>query len=909
MLLRSVSERAFGALIGGDLAAAVLHRHLVDLSPTGEPQLEMKALRQDLSAAIQRDIDHRTGSVLRLNETSPTVESLCESLLNSPDIAQLDAAFDAVLQFSSAGDVQLKDIHVQHYAQTLAELDSTVLVAWRLVRWSETKGNGKQASLEKAVYGLSTLFVGPRFDARPFAENHAHLAGLTGNELVLAEVVLGQTLMQAQPEHKDVLQRVRRIRRILASLATLWSEDADIDKARTKQWIAEVLPAIPDVDKSATPDAHVDWDTLAKGIFANGDGQPQVCSSWLVRMLADAASKDQFQVAWIWLFITLWRTYRSQGMKNTHSVIIRRTVILLVIADIMVLRRQLLMDGNGLRRFTTQYFSSPLRDVARQRVGWETSSSKDKARRLFARKGDQAAIKVGMDTLSDQSPWLRSLACDANTIILAHEGNPALGHQHSRQHWHLCAHFNRVNDEREQKRENLWQSAKNLLERLYSLEAWRVAGSDPMEAEFKVFPSEIIRGLDVVGDETRWPIERFAPMLRWLRSPEATPGEPLNFPAELGPHRPLPRLHLSIHAGEDYAHPLSGLRHVDETVKFCEMRHGDRLGHALALGTPPDEWLRRHGDATLPLDEHVDNLVWTWDQANQLSPRVEVARRVLPRLEARIARLLPYVSWYQSDGVATPLTRQYLRLLHDAWALRKNCPYMAFQQPGNTPIEAPDLVIGAPDWSKIRAAGGISTTDTAERLYVLRANSESSLMTEKKPAWRVCVAALRHGHLTRRQRELEERDAAAIAEESRKFTPYLHDHDDDDDLRFMLALQDACIERYAELGLSIEANPSSNVYIGQLQTHSDHPIYRWNPPNPAGLEIGGRFNKFGLRSKPISVTINTDDPGMIPTTLRMEHHLMHEAAIDRGYTEQEADAWIEKLRLFGLQLFDAAHSK
>jgi hypothetical protein len=55
------------------------------------------------------------------------------------------------------------------------------------------------------------------------------------------------------------------------------------------------------------------------------------------------------------------------------------------------------------------------------------------------------------------------------------------------------------------------------------------------------------------------------------------------------------------------------------------------------------------------------------------------------------------------------------------------------------------------------------------------------------------------------------------------------------------------------------------------------------------------------------VAINIDDPGMMPTTLRMEHHLMHEAAIDRGYTAQEADDWIEKLRRYGLDLFNVAH--
>ncbi|MDL5030948.1 hypothetical protein QRD43_03435 [Pelomonas sp. APW6] len=909
MLRRSIPERALGALFGGDLAATVLRRHLAGLLRPDQCQLKMAALRRDLSVAIQQDIDHRTGGVLRLNETSPAVQSLCdEALLHAPDIPTLDAAFDAVLQFTPDGAVEFKDVRVQQYAQTLAELDPTVLVAWRLVCRSEAKGNGKQASLETAVDRLRPLFVGPHFDGQPFAENHVHLAGVTGSELVLAHVVLGQTIPQAKSEHKDVLRRVRRIRRVLSSLATdLWPANGDVDKELIKRWVAQVLPAIPDGDKEAVPDSHVDWGTLARGLSSNGNGQAQVCSNWLVWKLGDTASRDQYQAAWIWLFIALWRTYRSDKMNVTA-----RAVILLVISDIMVLRRRLLMDGNGLRRFTTQCFESPVRDVAKQRARWEESSSEETARRIFARRGDKAAIKVRLDSLG--KAWLPALACNANKVIRMHECDSALSHEQSRNYWHLCAHFNRVKEE--QPRRQLWELAKTLRDDLHSYQAWpitRPAGHDGngLEPEFEVFPSQIIRGLDVVGDETRWPIERFAPMLRWLRSPEAAPGIPRKLPEGPG-QRPEPQLHLSIHAGEDYAHPLSGLRHVDETVDFCEMGAGDRLGHALALGIPPDEWLRRHGDVTLPLDEHVDNLIWAWRRAVDLgdpeASNLDEARCVLPRLKKRIERLLPHVSWYPPAGGDAPLTEKHLQHLHEAWALRKNCPYKVLQQAGNIVVEDTDLAIGAPDWLRLRAALDGATTDTAEGLYVLRANHEANpFLAEKKPAWRVCVAAPRHGHVTRRQHELENLSTEAITAEAEMPIPCLHDHDDADDLRFMLALQDACLERYAQLGLAIEANPSSNVYIGQLQTHSDHPIYRWNPPDAADLNKGRCFNLFGLRSKPMPVTINTDDPGMIPTTLRLEHHLIHEGAIDRGYSEQKAAAWIEKLRQFGLDLFDAAH--
>jgi hypothetical protein len=335
------------------------------------------------------------------------------------------------------------------------------------------------------------------------------------------------------------------------------------------------------------------------------------------------------------------------------------------------------------------------------------------------------------------------------------------------------------------------------------------------------------------------------------------------------------------------------------------MEPGDRLGHALALGIPPDEWLQRHGDVMLPLDEHVDNLVWAWYEAKQLGGLAQ-AQSVLPRLQARIARLLPHVSWYPANGAPTPLTGQHLQHLYDAWAMRKNCPYKALEEPGDPTIDADTLGIAAPDWPAILAARHSATTATAAGLYVLRANhNKGSPTAEKKPSWQVRVAVQRHGHVTRRQLALEKLDADALAAALAQPIPCLHDHDDAADLTLMHVLQDACIERYAVKGLSIETNPSSNVYIGQLQTHCDHPIYRWDPPDAADLANGKRFNLFGLRFRPIAVTINTDDPGMIPTTLRMEHHLMHEGAIDRGYTAQQADAWIEKLRKLGLAVFEA----
>ncbi|MDP5133325.1 MAG: hypothetical protein NWQ54_20790, partial [Paraglaciecola sp.] len=153
--------------------------------------------------------------------------------------------------------------------------------------------------------------------------------------------------------------------------------------------------------------------------------------------------------------------------------------------------------------------------------------------------------------------------------------------------------------------------------------------------------SRWFRGLDVAGDENALKIEWFAPLIRWLRGGFQTKSN--NSSASIG-------FHLSIHAGEDYAHPASGMRHVDETVRFCQMRDGDRLGHALSLGIEPAVWAERQGEMILPLDEHLDNLVWLWHHASVLSSRLQLAQQVLPLLERRINRFWRESIWWQEPN-------------------------------------------------------------------------------------------------------------------------------------------------------------------------------------------------------------------------------------------------------------------
>ena len=123
----------------------------------------------------------------------------------------------------------------------------------------------------------------------------------------------------------------------------------------------------------------------------------------------------------------------------------------------------------------------------------------------------------------------------------------------------------------------------------------------------------------------------------------------------------------------------------------------------------------------------------------------------------------------------------------------------------------------------------------------------------------------------------------------------------------MHALQDYLLDTYDRKGLIIETNPTSNLYVARLEHHGEHPIFRWNPPDDRELNDGGEYNRYGLRRGPIRVLINTDDPGIMPTTLRTEFELMREAAIDLGYSRTVAEDWLERLRQFGVDQFHRNH--
>gem|GEM_PF-778940 len=97
---------------------------------------------------------------------------------------------------------------------------------------------------------------------------------------------------------------------------------------------------------------------------------------------------------------------------------------------------------------------------------------------------------------------------------------------------------------------------------------------------------------------------------------------------------------------------------------------------------------------------------------------------------------------------------------------------------------------------------------------------------------------------------------------------------DENAVRNLAARQNYVLNRIAEREIVIEANPTSNVFIGPVASYGDHPLRRFlrhSFPN-------GTSASDGLVGKKPIVTINTDDSGIFGTSLFEEYVNIAKAA-------------------------------
>lgn len=386
-----------------------------------------------------------------------------------------------------------------------------------------------------------------------------------------------------------------------------------------------------------------------------------------------------------------------------------------------------------------------------------------------------------------------------------------------------------------------------------------------------------IRGYDVAGNENNLPIEIFAPALRKLRD-NKSPSKGVLFNRQVKPH-------ITIHAGEDFSHLLSGMRAIDEAVVFCDFQESDRLGHALALGIVPEDWANRQQTAYLTVGEHLDNLVWCYHRALTVIQSDSALVGVLPLLLEKIQ----YWCEFLYDENHSP------KRLFDAWLLRRNCP----------------IHLKADGYEYFNLSG-VDEDDAIFNGWVIDSNvlSKKNIKSKKVGLWEKYLQGnLDTDYFTKREKIICVDCTYKPKEDTFGYrNGRLFDSISLPELNLYEAIQDWSMEYYASKGIIIEACPTSNIYIGRFEHYHEHPIFRWDPPEQEWLKQGEKYNRFGLRKGSVTVCINTDDAALMPTTIQNEHRVLQKAAVEHfNVGVNKAEDWIERVRRKGVEIFKANH--
>ena len=708
-------------------------------------------LMADIAGVRQRDIDAALNKAWRPRGAKTNVYSL--SVLE--DIAQEFLFFD--------GDrVSVRPEQLLDYGKLIADVEPAFLIgsllAERLDRREITV-----ASLDALLETQGTLAL-PRPEAgRPYADNHVHLGGVTsvGHALVGLAMGLGPRdgkwnmpksfLGTFEPHLRDpVPTLIKAFSMLFAIILKQSHADTKQSDHVCRQELADGLRSL--LDSGFSGDGPFPMSMLVMAEMPEPGPQNIACG--IAIKLAQHVNQHRWSEACILLSALICMLDRNYS----HTSEWLRLVLIGFVHLSHALRNTMIMHGLGLDSFV-EFFRAPSRMLKAE------TFTRARMRWLVGSPDQRAEIKTGWINPTG----LRSYAKEAKAIAIdQNDGDQPWQSNHPWQRYHLSFHFVRSRSKEkseagllrlEKRRRDIHKEARKIRRQMEITDVGDLSAIIDGRLVHQELTSRI-RSFDVAGNENDEPIEVFAPVLRWLRE------KPLIQMDRRG-ERLVGRRALSIHAGEDFDHIAGGLRHLDETIRFCNLGPADRVGHALALGVNPHDWAKRQDRAFVRLEPHFDNLVWLWHYATMLSGRLMEASNVLAGLERRI-------NFY---GRLLGVTSQDADIHFRAWRWRGNCPLM--------------MRLGADDPELV---------DT--RYWI---PDHEALRTRKSPE---CYQQLMD-YLYQRRKEASSEITVFLDKDGQPET-------DKDcfgtlDLDFVEALQDHLMTEYDRRGITIEACPSGRA--------------------------------------------------------------------------------------------------
>ncbi len=808
----------------------------------------------------------------------------------------LDSLFDEYLKFDG-NHIYAKSEILDNYSSVINKIHPFNIIGYKLASKLRQNSATIQNIKDYAKY-ITPLAFSVNREFKEYAENHLHLGGSNTESLSFLALLSNPTKKELYTH--EILGKLPRIN--------------EFSYINNGHYSFGVLIDIAKYCMSVINSCLVGWkikrnilDDLEKLASYGRLSMVEVdfCSFNLVDKMEMSLSNELLKEAF---------NYKKGGYDNKFWFLFNvlifdlhtttndkaiRVAIKAFLHITNILRSYMLMSQNlGLSHFS-EFFGSTLRKQEQKRF-------QNVASNIISNGTSKIEAKIAPNAVFDDEMIAYKLAFDKE-IIKRESVNIEKSHQkyflntnHSKRNYHFCVHFIREKEKTKctslglrlyrfhYVREKLKKEAIKLNNFLYKeshivnkFDFYRkfyhnktrvLEHQKDLENDY-IDLSKLITTIDIAGDENRTPPEVFAPIIKYLRRDikklDDFKSDYIKYQRDGHDFVENYKLRLSVHAGEDFNHIVTGMRTVHETVKFYGMGDRDRLGHALAIGLNPKKWCEQNGDIFVTKQEHLDNLVWLYHQANEIDGYYRFSEKLKSKYEKIALELFKYI--YGKDKKAT------LDDMYKAWKLREYCPFVMF---GNDEFTKMDEYVNP------------------------------NLFDEKKNRYYEIAKDIYKKYLTFEDVRKNGDEVIKIEYRNDYLDGFYRYIITNDDLELIEAVQDRLIQKFCDKGIIIETNPSSNVYIAHIHSFDKHPIFRWNPIEDEDLELGKRFNKFGLRTSRMKVCVNTDDPAIMPTTLRNEFDLLTRVATgNHSQNRENIDKWCENIRSLGIEIFDYDHQK
>lgn len=308
-------------------------------------------------------------------------------------------------------------------------------------------------------------------------------------------------------------------------------------------------------------------------------------------------------------------------------------------------------------------------------------------------------------------------------------------------------------------------------------------------------------------------------------------------------------IYKTYHVGEDFTDIADGLRAIDETILFCNLENGSRLGHATVLGIDVDEYYRKKDRIIMPKLDFVDNIFWLLNKAKSLN--IDIGK--YPDYQEIKIRCYSLMDEIYGDVASGCTDSDYYK----SWMLRGDNPYSYMV---NGELVDRSFILKYDFFALNKWVKGNIRTKAINKLYYAYHFDKGI------------------------------KDRGKIIYDFKINSDYIN---------LIKEVQKKMQFEIARKGIFIECNPTSNYLIANLSRYEKHPIVTFYNDE--------LYNGNDNECAQINVSINTDDQGVFDTSLENEYALMAyslENCCDNNdyrFTPNKVYKWIESIRKMGIQ--------